>query len=112
MVSVSSLIASSSLREDNEPMAGFAQAPLPALSVVDFGPTLEHVAESYQGGKVFAILHKNDPARGILPNLTFSQGDPYIYAFVHGGEEHTRFENMRTGTHEIPVAVVADLLTI
>jgi hypothetical protein len=27
-----------------------------------------------------------------------------------GGEEATRFENLRTGTHEIPSAVVAELL--
>ena len=92
-------------------MAGFAQASLPFLAVADFGPGLDHAAESYQGGKVFFILHKNDPARGILPNLTFSSGDHYTYVFVHGGEENTRFENMRTSTHEIPVAVVADLLT-
>lgn len=93
-------------------MAGFAQAPLPALTAADFGATGDHVAEAYQGGKVFAVVHRYDLIRGILPNLRFPSGDSYTYVFVHGGEEITRFENMRTATHEIPVAVVADLLTI
>lgn len=84
---------------------------MPVLAAADFGPGLEHVAESYQNGKIFAVLHNNDPARAILPNLTFPAGDFYTYVFVHGGEEITRFENMRTGTHKIPASVVAELLT-
>jgi hypothetical protein len=36
--------------------------------------------------------------------------DPYTYVFVHGGAEFSRFENLRTGTHEIPEDVVAGLL--
>jgi hypothetical protein len=80
------------------------------LGLADFGPGLAHVAEAYQNGKVFAIVHQSDPARIILPGLVFAPGDPWLYVFVHGGEEATRFENLRYGTHEIPVAVVAQLL--
>src|SRR5262249_40094136 len=59
---------------------------------------------------VFAILHKDDPVRLLLPRLALAPNDPYTYVFVHGGQEVTRFENMPTGTHEIPDHVVAPLL--
>jgi hypothetical protein len=85
-------------------------APLPTLSVSDFGPGKDHVAEAHQGGRVFAILHVGDPARPLLPHLSFAPGDPWTYVFVHGGQEVTRFENLPTGTHEVPAHVVATLL--
>ena len=91
-------------------MTSFGPRQLPVLRVADFGPGLDHVAETYHGGKVFAILHRGDIARAILPALSFANNDPHTYVFVHGGEEVSRFENMRAGTHEIPAAVVAQLL--
>jgi hypothetical protein len=91
-------------------MAPLVPSQLPKLQVGDFAPGQDHVAESYHNGKVFAILHKDDTARQILPNLTFAAGDPHTYVFVHGGEDVTRFENMQVGTHEIPTEVVAELL--
>jgi hypothetical protein len=80
--------------------------------VSDFGPALEHVADSYHNGKAFSLLHKADPARLVLPRLGFTANDPYTYVFVHGGEEVTRFENLSVGTHEIPTAVVAQRLEL
>ncbi|HEX5273044.1 MAG TPA: hypothetical protein VFW33_21250 [Gemmataceae bacterium] len=68
------------------------------------------MAEAYQNGKVFAILHKGDPARPILSGLSFAPDDDYVYVFVHGGGDVTRFENLKSGTHEIPADVVASLL--
>jgi hypothetical protein len=85
-------------------------APLPTLSVSDFGPGKDHVAEAHQNGRVFAILHVNDPARALLPHLHLAADDPWTYVFVHGGKEVTRFENMEPPTHEIPDDVVASLL--
>jgi len=58
---------------------------LPLLTVADFGPGLDHVAETYQAGKVFAIVHETDQARLALPSLTFPPHDPYTYVFIHGG---------------------------
>jgi hypothetical protein len=46
----------------------------------------------------------------VLPKVSFTPADPYTYVFIHGGEEYTRFENLAVGTHEIPTAVVAQLL--
>src|SRR5712691_4488045 len=83
---------------------------LPLLSVADFAPGQDHVAEAYHNGKVFAILHKDDPARAVLPQLQFPPDDAYFYVFVHGGDEVTRFQNGETATHEIPAWVVAQLL--
>jgi hypothetical protein len=83
---------------------------LPKLGVSDFGPGLDHVAEAYQSGRVFAIVQKGDPVRQLLPGLLIDPADPYTYVFVHGGLEVSRFENMPVGTHEIPEAVVAELL--
>jgi hypothetical protein len=83
---------------------------LPSLTVGDFGPGQDHVGESHQGGRVFAILHRADPARPILPLLAFSAGDLYTYVFIHGGQEVSRFEDGAVGTHEVPVPVVAELL--
>ena len=51
-------------------MTPSAPQPLPLLTATDFGPGLDHVAEAYQNGKVFAILHKSDPARPILSGLS------------------------------------------
>jgi len=84
---------------------------LPKLSVVDFGPGMDHVFDVEQNGKVVAIVHKNDPVRQHLANLAFDPGDAYTYVFVHGGEEVSRFENLNKGTHEIPDHVAAQLLT-
>src|SRR4051794_26260637 len=85
--------------------------PLPQLTVNDFGPTQDHVAEAFLAGKVFAILHRADPARAVLPHLRFAVGDPYLYLFVHGGDEVTRFQNWRDkASHEIPALVIACLL--
>ena len=83
---------------------------LPLLDLADFGPGQDHQVASFVGGKVVAITHRLDPSLAILPGLTFPPTDPYIYVFVHGGGEHTRFENLATGTHEIPVDVVASIL--
>ena len=83
---------------------------LPLLQVSDFGPALEHVADSYHNGKVLALLHKADPARLVLPRISFPPADPYTYVFVHGGEEVTRFENLAVGTHEIAVSVMAQFI--
>ncbi len=83
---------------------------LPTLVVNDFGPGQDHVAVPYQCGRIFAILHRNDPAHQHLPNVHLDPSDPYTFVFVHGGVEVTRFENLRTGTHEIPEHVVAELL--
>ena len=86
---------------------------LPKLGVGDFGPTELHVAEAVLAGKVFAILHRDDPARGILPGLLFPADDVLTYVFVHGGEEVTRFQNLRVAaSHEIPASVIAELLRI
>jgi hypothetical protein len=84
--------------------------PLPRLDVADFGPGLDHVAEVYHQGKVFAILHKDDPIRGLLPGLSVAAADPFTYVVIHGGQEVSRFENLQVGTHEIPASVVAALL--
>jgi hypothetical protein len=87
------------------------QGPLPTLDVADFGPGQLHVAQAFVQDKVFAILRGDDPALSVLPNLTFAEGDPYLYVFVHGGDEVTRFQNwVDSATHEIPVPVVARLL--
>ncbi len=83
---------------------------LPTLAVSDFGPGQDHVAVPYQSGRIFAILHRNDPAHQHLPNVDLDPSDPYTYVFVHGGVEVTRFENLLTGTQEIPEHVVAELL--
>jgi hypothetical protein len=92
-------------------MSGQGPASLPALALGDFGPGLDHVAEEFLHGKAFAILHRDDPARGILPQLVFLAEDPYTYVFVHGGEEVTRFQNLpANATYEIPAQVVAGLL--
>src|SRR5437868_4570772 len=83
---------------------------LPALRVADFGPGLNHVAEAYHNGKVFAIMHKDEPVRLALAGLPFTPDDPYTYIFVHGGKDLSRFENSEVPTHEIPAAVAARLL--
>jgi hypothetical protein len=83
---------------------------LPTLAVHDFGLGQDHVAIAYQNGKIFAILHKNDPAHRHLAHVYLEPSDPHTYVFVHGGEEITRFENQRIGTHEIPDHVVTGLL--
>ena len=83
---------------------------LTQLRLPDFAPGQDHVAVAYQKGRIFAILHKNDPAHQHLPNVQMPPGEPHTYVFVHGGEEVSRFENLRTGTHEIPDHVVAQLL--
>jgi hypothetical protein len=84
-------------------MSPSAPAPLPALGLVDFGPGADHVVEASCQDKVFAILHKYDPARMIIPHLTFAHDDPFVYLFLHGGDEVTRFQNLRANaTHEIP----------
>jgi hypothetical protein len=88
--------------------AGSAQ--LPTLAVADFGPGLDHVAEVHQNGRLFAIVHKNDPVRQHLPVIQLDPNDPYRYVFVHGGQEFSRFENLQLGTHEIPADVVVSLL--
>src|SRR5437016_6169335 len=84
---------------------------LPSLSVGDFGPGKDHVAEALHNGKVMAILHRSDPARPVLPHLQFAASDGYTYVFVHGGRDVTRFENLEIGTFEIPEDVMAKLLT-
>jgi hypothetical protein len=84
--------------------------PLPTLSVSDFGPGMDHVAEAHQNGRVFAILHVADPALALLPSLGLAPDDPWTYAFIHGGREVSRFENRDPGTHEVPDHVVAALL--
>lgn len=87
--------------------------PLPLLALSDFGPGLNHAAEALCGGKVFAVLRRDDPARVILPHLTFTVNDPYLYLFVHGGDVVTRFQNWTdNATHEIPASVIARLLEI
>jgi hypothetical protein len=92
-------------------MSPSPSAPLPALCVADFGPGLDHVAESSLQDKAFAILHKDDPARAIIPRLVFAPDDPYVYVFIHGGENVTRFQNLSVNAdHEIPAQVVAQLL--
>ena len=83
---------------------------LPLLGVADFGPGCDHVAEAYQNGRVFAAVHRDDPVRRYLPLLDLDPNDPWVYVFIHGGQEFTRFENLRFGTHEIPAAVVATLM--
>ncbi len=91
-------------------MSSPSSGQLPKLGVADFGPGRDHVAVAYQNGRIFAFLHKNDPAHQHLPNVPLDPNDPHTYVFVHGGEEFARFENLRTGTHEIPDHVVASLL--
>jgi hypothetical protein len=86
-------------------------ASLPKLGVADFGPGMDHVAEAYHNGRVFAIVHKSDLARQVIPNLRFAMDDPYTYIFLHGGPMVTRFENKAAGTYEIPEDVVAHFLT-
>jgi hypothetical protein len=83
---------------------------LPALGASDFGPGKDHVSESYQGGRVFAIVHKDDPVRQYLASLLLDAHDPYAYVFVHGGQEVARFQNTQIGSHEIPFQLVAQLL--
>jgi hypothetical protein len=83
---------------------------LPQLKVSDFGTGRDHVAETHCNRKVFALLHRDDPARQILPNLLLAADDPSTYLFVHGGLEVSRFENRDVPTHEIPDTVVAQLL--
>jgi hypothetical protein len=68
------------------------------------------VAETCCNRKVFAILHRDDPARAILPNLLLAPNDSWTYVFIHGGSDVARFENRKFPTHEIPDAVVAQLL--
>jgi len=92
-------------------MSPSSSGQLPILVLADFGPGMEHVVETYHNGKVVAIVHKDDPARQVIPNLQFGPGDPHTYVFVHGGREVTRFENRVVGTHEIPEQVIAGLLT-
>ncbi len=84
--------------------------PLPKLTVADFGPGRDHVAESYHGGKVFAIMHRNDRARMFLPFVQVDPLDPFHYAVIHGGAEVTQFEDNELPQFEIPVHVVAELL--
>jgi hypothetical protein len=91
-------------------MSSPSSGALPRLDVADFAPGQDHVTVAYQGGRICAILHRNDPAHPHLPNLFLDPNDPFTYVFVHGGQEFTRFENLKTGTHEIPAAVVAALL--
>ena len=83
---------------------------LPALGFADFGSGQDHAAVAYQNGRIFAILHNNDPAHQYLPSLNLDPNDPYTYVFVHGGQEFSRFENLQVGTHEIPDHVIAQLL--
>jgi hypothetical protein len=83
---------------------------LPRLGVADFQPGADHVSEAFQNGRVFAIVHKDDPVRQLLANLPLDPNDLHTYLFVHGGQETTRFENMQVGTHEIPDHVIARLL--
>jgi hypothetical protein len=64
-------------------MSGSGPGSLPQLGVGDFGPGRDHVAEPFLQGRVFAILHKDDPARAILPRLQLPPGDPYTYVFIH-----------------------------
>jgi hypothetical protein len=91
-------------------MSSPRQGQLPALTLADFGPGQEHRAKSFNQGKVFAILHKNDAARSVLPGLI--PQDDYVYLFLHGGEDVSRFQNlMLNATHEIPADVVAQLLS-
>jgi hypothetical protein len=91
-------------------MNGLYPQPLPKLTLADFGPTLDHVAEAYQGGKIFAMLHKDDPARAILPRLVFDASDSYTYVFIHGASDLARFENREfNSTFEIPVDVAVRL---
>jgi hypothetical protein len=92
-------------------MSSPRQTSLPKLAVGDFGPGLDHVAESCQNERIVAIVHKDDPVRQFLPTIYLDPNDAYTYVFVHGGQEESRFENMQTGTHEIPAHVVAQLLT-
>lgn len=84
--------------------------PLPTLSLSDFGPGMDHIAEAHQGGRIFAILHVSDTARPLLPQLALAPGDPWTYVFVHGARDVARFENLEWGTHEVPDHVVATLL--
>lgn len=92
-------------------MNGPGPQQLPRLSVGDFAPGLDHVAEAYQRGKVFAILRRDDPARVLVPSLVFPVDDIYTYLFIHGGDEITRFQNLPANpTHEVPTRVVAALM--
>src|SRR5262249_53674501 len=92
-------------------MSSPGHGPLPTLTAGDFGPGQDHVAEVSVQGKVFAILHKDDPARAIVSRLSFAANDDYTYVFIHGGDELTRFQNLAAHpTHEIPARVVAQLL--
>jgi hypothetical protein len=92
-------------------MSAPGQGPLPSLAVSDFGPGQDHVAEASLNGKVFAILHKDEPARTIVSGLSLAANDTYTYLFLHGGDEVTRFQNLQANaTHEIPPRVVAQLL--
>ncbi len=91
-------------------MSSPSSRQLPTLAIHDFGHGQDDVVIAYQNGRIFAILHKNDPAHRHLPNVHLDTSDPYTYFFVHGGAELTRFENLRIGTHEIPDHVVAQLL--
>jgi hypothetical protein len=91
-------------------MSSPTAAPLPNLGLADFAPGLDHIAVSYQNGRIFAISHRNDPTHQHLPNVYLDPSDSHVYVFVHGGQEVTRFENLKVGTHEIPDHVVAQLL--
>ena len=85
-------------------------AILPLLSIDDFDPGAEHVAEEYLSGKVFAIVATDDPIRKVLPTLSLDPLEDHLYLFIHGGEEAGRFENRVIGTHEIPVDLVIELM--
>lgn len=84
--------------------------PLPKLSLADFGPGLDHVVDVQQNGKVIAIVHKGDVVRQYLAVLDFEPDDAYTYVFVHGGQEYSRFENLKFGKHEVPDHVIAQIL--
>lgn len=83
---------------------------LPKLGIGDFAPGQAHVVDIHENGKIIAMVHRNDPLRLILPNLRIANDDPYTYAFIHGGQTHSRFENMDIGTREIPDHVISTLL--
>ena len=84
---------------------------LPKLTIADFGPNRDHVAESYHGGKVFAMLHRSDLVRRYLPNVVFDAADDYLYVFVHGAQSEALFDNDEQWVpREIPVDLVTDFL--
>ena len=92
-------------------MSSPGQGALPILGVSDFGPGALHVAQAFVQDKVFAILRADDPALPVLPNLTFDEDDPFLYVFVHGSDEATRFQNwVDMPSHEIPATVAAEVI--